>query len=600
MIKFTDLLGDDVQIMKEERHVPLNLNIPWIEKYRPSTLHDIVYQDDVIKMLRKVLDTGTLPHLLFFGPSGVGKCFGIDTPILMFDGSIKMVQDIQLNDQLMGDNNTPRTVLSVCQGYDQLYNIHQKNRNHDYVVNSHHILCLKQNKDTCEISVANYLKQSRLWRKSYKGYRSNKITCWPLKPITTDPYEYGLTKGDSINNTEYIEDQYKINTTEIRYQILAGFIDSCIKHDRYTHISNQLVNDILFIGNSLGLNYTLNLDNSINMTIDQELKSYMKSDNIEIDDKIETTYNIRVKELSVDYYYGFELNGNGRFLLGDFTVTHNTSTILAIAMELFGPNIFKERVIELNASDERGINIVRNKIGTIAKSSIGSPDPKYPCPPYKIIILDEADAMTSEAQAALRKTMEERSHITRFCYICNYINQIIEPITSRCVKVRFKPLNDQSIVKKLTYISDKENLSTNEDALSLIAKISNGDMRRAIMILQNLKYLGKTTITIDDIYKISNRVPIDYLNNLFLQCLGNISVKSIINITDDLRKSGYPTDNILQQLTELVIDSNILTDKTKSQICKHMALTEKRLIDGADEYLQLLSLITQINRFQNN
>src|SRR5690606_13947283 len=118
-----------------------------------------------------------------------------------------------------------------------------------------------------------------------------------------------------------------------------------------------------------------------------------------------------------------------------------TSTILAIAMELFGPKKIKDRVIELNASDERGINVVRNKIVTFAKTAIGQSDPKFTCPPYKIIILDEADAMTIEAQSALRKTMEDNSGITRSCFICNYINQIIEPITSRCVKFRFKPLN---------------------------------------------------------------------------------------------------------------------------------------------------------------
>ena len=121
--------------------------------------------------------------------------------------------------------------------------------------------------------------------------------------------------------------------------------------------------------------------------------------------------------------------------------TGKTSSILALCNELFGPRKFEERVIELNASDERGINVVRHKIINFAKIAIGNPDEKYICPPYKIIILDEADAITKEAQAALRKVMEDTSTITRFCFICNYINQIIEPINSRCVKIRFKSIN---------------------------------------------------------------------------------------------------------------------------------------------------------------
>ena len=169
--------------------------------------------------------------------------------------------------------------------------------------------------------------------------------------------------------------------------------------------------------------------------------------------------------------------------------TGKTSTILAIAKELFGPNIYKQRVIELNASDERGINVVRNKIGRLAKMAIGTTDPDYPCPPYRIIILDEADAMTTEAQSALRKTMEDYSKITRFCFICNYINQIITPITSRCVKFRFKPLDNISMFEKMKTISVNENVDINDDCLEKIIDISDGDMRKSITFLQNIMYI---------------------------------------------------------------------------------------------------------------
>lgn len=171
--------------------------------------------------------------------------------------------------------------------------------------------------------------------------------------------------------------------------------------------------------------------------------------------------------------------------------TGKTSLILALCNELFGPVRVNERVIELNASDERGINIVRGKIIEFTKIAIGTRDPKYLCPDYKIIILDEADAMTKEAQAALRKVMEENSNITRFCFICNYINQIIEPINSRCVKIRFKPIDKESMISKLKSISTNENINIGDEALECVSEISNGDLRKGILMLQNIKYIKK-------------------------------------------------------------------------------------------------------------
>lgn len=267
-----------------------------------------------------------------------------------------------------------------------------------------------------------------------------------------------------------------------------------------------------------------------------------------------------------------------------------TSTILAISMELFGPKKFKERVIELNASDERGINIVRNKLVTLAKTAVSEKDPNYLCPPYKIIILDEADAMTTEAQSALRKTMEDHSSITRFCFICNYINQIIDPITSRCVKIRFKSINEPIMTEKLQTIAKNENIQITNDAISKISIISNGDMRKGIMILQNLNYLNKP-VEIDDVYEIANVVPLHKLSNIIHITIDkNKNTLEIKNLVREFIMNGYPLNLILSQLTDLIIKDTTINDIMKSLICIHISNTEKRLIDGADEYLQLLSI----------
>ena len=274
--------------------------------------------------------------------------------------------------------------------------------------------------------------------------------------------------------------------------------------------------------------------------------------------------------------------------------TGKTSTILATAMELFGPNKYRERVIELNASDERGINIVRNKIVSLAKSTVSSKDPNYLCPPYKIIILDEADAMTTEAQSALRKIMEDHSAITRFCFICNYINQIIDPITSRCVKFRFKPIHEIGIINKLKLISQQEKLSIEHSALETLSSIANGDMRKAIMILQNLSYLSKN-ITVNDVYQMANVMPAKNIENIINTCIINShSITDICNLVNELTRGGYPVNTLLEQLLSHIVKHKDITDEMKARICLHISNTEKRLIDGANEYLQMLSVFMSI------
>lgn len=177
--------------------------------------------------------------------------------------------------------------------------------------------------------------------------------------------------------------------------------------------------------------------------------------------------------------------------------TGKTSTILALAKELFGPEMFRTRVLELNASDERGISIVREKVKDFARMQLSNPPPnykeRYPCPPYKIIILDEADSMTQDAQSALRRTMETYSKITRFCLICNYVTRIIDPLASRCSKFRFKTLDQGNALKRLEEIATNENVNLEVGAVDTLIKCSEGDLRKAITFLQSAtKLVGAT------------------------------------------------------------------------------------------------------------
>lgn len=277
--------------------------------------------------------------------------------------------------------------------------------------------------------------------------------------------------------------------------------------------------------------------------------------------------------------------------------TGKTSAILALVMQLYGPNIINDRVIELNASDDRGIGTVRNTIISFTKMAIGSKDPKYPCPDFKIVILDEADAMTPEAQEALRKVMEKKCSITRFCFICNYINKIIEPIASRCTQFRFKPLDRQAVINKILTIAKTENVNVDENCAGTIHEVSEGDLRRAIMILQNTKYLTgnkhEEKITSNDIIKFTGGVENKHIKN-FWKIITTGGCNDIRNLAIFLQRQGYQVRYILNHLKKCITDSK-LNDVQKAKISIEMCRTDKFLTEGSDEYLQILNILVYTN-----
>ncbi|KAG4140918.1 hypothetical protein ERO13_D06G047200v2 [Gossypium hirsutum] len=281
--------------------------------------------------------------------------------------------------------------------------------------------------------------------------------------------------------------------------------------------------------------------------------------------------------------------------------TGKTTTALAIAHQLFGPELYKSRVLELNASDDRGINVVRTKIKDFAAVAVGSAQRQggYPCPPFKIIILDEADSMTEDAQNALRRTMETYSKVTRFFFICNYISRIIEPLASRCAKFRFKPLSDEIMSSRILHICDQEGLNLDSEALSTLSSISQGDLRRAITYLQGAARLFGSSISSKDLLSVSGVIPVEVVEALYAACKsGNFDLanKEVNNVIAE----GYPVSQMLSQLFDVVVEADDVPDEQKARICKSLAEADKRLVDGADEYLQLLDMASNTMRALSN
>ena len=249
--------------------------------------------------------------------------------------------------------------------------------------------------------------------------------------------------------------------------------------------------------------------------------------------------------------------------------------------------------------------MVREKIKKFAQKKIAKAhDPNYPCPPIQIIILDEADSMTGDAQAALRRTIEVYSAQTRFCIICNYISKIIEPLASRCVKFRFTPISDEAQIKRLKYICETENIPHEDSALNALVDVTEGDLRKSIMTLQSAgrSYEGES-LTEKDIYDVSGRVP----NKVMIKIWEQISDKhcdqsKATEIAENMISEGYDVMQILYQLTEIVINENTrkVSDLQKARIAEICASTESKLIKGGSEELNMLYLFMSVTKIMSS
>ncbi|KAL1527069.1 hypothetical protein AB1Y20_015752 [Prymnesium parvum] len=275
--------------------------------------------------------------------------------------------------------------------------------------------------------------------------------------------------------------------------------------------------------------------------------------------------------------------------------TGKTSTILAAARQLFGTE-YRSRVMELNASDERGIAVVREKIKSFAQVAVSASSGPHAPPPYKLIVLDEADSMTTDAQSALRRTMETYSKVTRFCIICNYISRIIPPISSRCAKFRFKSIPHEAMVQRLQHIAQQEGVSSSTEVLRELTHQSEGDMRRAIQMLQSLHRLYGDELTPSTVLDISGAVPKARVINILEVCRKG-DFNRMQSIVDELLADGYPVAQLLVQLLDALTSPEMgFTSSQMAAVSCHLALVDKQLIDGADDYLQLMNLTASCMR----
>jgi len=268
--------------------------------------------------------------------------------------------------------------------------------------------------------------------------------------------------------------------------------------------------------------------------------------------------------------------------------TGKTTAALALARDLLG-HLTRDGILELNASDERGINVVRNQIKNFANKEGLSKIP------FKIMLLDESDSMTREAQNAMRRTMEKYTRRCRFILICNYSSRIIEPIQSRCAIFRFTPLSDEDIEHQLRMIAEKENLQLFEEGLEAIIYISNGDMRYSINLLQAAASINHV-IDQDSIFKVAGTAHPKKIRTILKTALDGKFLEARNQLLELISKLGQSGLDIIRQIHKELFNIEEISDEKKIYLAEKIGDINFRLIEGGDEEIQLSALIAYFSK----
>jgi replication factor C subunit 2/4 len=267
--------------------------------------------------------------------------------------------------------------------------------------------------------------------------------------------------------------------------------------------------------------------------------------------------------------------------------TGKTTSVMCLARTLLG-DVYKDAVLELNASDDRTLSVVRNKIKMFAQKKVTLPSNRH-----KIIILDEADSMSTGAQQALRRIMEIYSSTTRFALACNDSSKIIEPIQSRCALVRYRRLSDLDILTRITEVIEAEGVNKSEDGLEALLYTADGDLRNALNNLQ-ATWQGFGFVNADNIFKVCDQPHPTHVKEMILFCFEGNLAKAQVKM-DYLINKGYSAQDIISTLSKVVRGGSMeLSEPAQLEFIKEISTTHVRIVEGVQSPLQLSALLARL------
>ncbi len=261
-----------------------------------------------------------------------------------------------------------------------------------------------------------------------------------------------------------------------------------------------------------------------------------------------------------------------------------TTAATAIAREVYGDD-WRGNFLELNASDDRGIDVVRDRIKDFARSSFGGHG-------YSIIFLDEADALTDDAQSALRRTMEQFSHNTRFILSCNYSSRIIDPIQSRCAVFRFGPLDDDAIEAQIHDVADDQGIEITTDGMAALVYAADGDMRKALNALQAASVMGED-VDEEAVFTITSTARPEEVRELVERALDGDFTAARARLDDLLTEKGLAGGDVIDQLHRSIWEFDI-DDRAAVRLMDRIGEADFRITEGANERVQLEALLAGV------